>query len=142
MKKCVLLAQKGEGKVGNEPLVGVMIYHNGDLLSEAFSDKEGDDPILKAIEQTREKKLLSNSILYINIEPNYDKKTEEDGISKIIKYKISKVVIGIPNIYLVKPGKVIEILNNTGTETEINVLARDCKFINRKYFYPLAHLEP
>jgi diaminohydroxyphosphoribosylaminopyrimidine deaminase/5-amino-6-(5-phosphoribosylamino)uracil reductase len=142
MKKCVLLAQKGEGKVGNEPLVGVMIYHNDELLSEAFSDKEGDDPILKAIEKTKEKKLLSNSILYINIEPNYDKKIEENGISKIIKYKILKVVIGIPDIYLAKPEKAIEILNNTGTETEINVLIRDCKFVNRKYFYFLKTKKP
>ena len=70
MKKCLDLAQLGLKKTETNPLVGCVIVHNGIIISEGYHKKFGASHAeVNAINSVHNKKLLKESILYVNLEP-------------------------------------------------------------------------
>ena len=70
MKRCLELAEKGFGKVAPNPMVGCVIVHNNKVIGEGYHQKFGDAHAeVNAINSVRDKSLLKNSTLYVNLEP-------------------------------------------------------------------------
>ena len=70
MNKCLMLAKKGRGKTSPNPMVGCVIVHNNKIIGEGYHEKYGHQHAeVNAINSVKNKNLLKESTLYVNLEP-------------------------------------------------------------------------
>jgi diaminohydroxyphosphoribosylaminopyrimidine deaminase/5-amino-6-(5-phosphoribosylamino)uracil reductase len=95
MKRCLQLAKNGLGTTYPNPLVGSVIVHNGKIIGEGWHKKAGEPHAeVNAINSVKNKELLSESTIYVNLEPCSHFGKTPPCANLIIKHKIPKVVIG------------------------------------------------
>src|ERR1017187_3540895 len=122
MSRCLELAQNGLGFTAPNPLVGCVIVHNDLIIGEGYHRIFGGPHAeVNAINSVRDKELLPNSILYVNLEPCAHHGKTPPCANLIIANKIPKVVIGCRDIYAEVNGKGIEKLQNAGVHLETGI---------------------
>lgn len=135
MKRCLQLAKNGLGTTYPNPLVGSVIVHNGKIIGEGWHKKAGEPHAeVNAINSVKNKKLLSESTIYVNLEPCSHYGKTPPCANLIIEHKISKVVIGCMDSFSEVAGKGIEKLTNAGCNVILNVLEAACLEINKRFF--------
>lgn len=137
MLRCLELASSGLGTVSPNPLVGAVLIHDNRIIGEGWHQKFGglhaevhaiNDCIKNGFES-----LLSESTLYINLEPcNHFGKTPP-CTDLILEKKIPNVVIGMSDPFEEVNGKGIEKLRQGGVHVTENVLADECQRLNRRF---------
>lgn len=135
MLRCLELAAKGLGNTLSNPLVGCVIVNNDLIIGEGYH-KEFGGPHAEviAIESVRDKSLLKNSTLYVNLEPcNHFGKTPP-CTRKILENNIRHVIIGNADPNPEVRGKGIDFLIQNGITVESNFMEEECKFLNRRFF--------
>lgn len=134
MQRCIDLALQGRGRVAPNPLVGCVIVYEDKIIGEGYHAKYGDlHAEIKSLDSVVDKTLLSNSTLYVNLEPcNHFGKTPP-CTRKIIDAGIPKVVIGHrdPNIQI--EGNGVEELQKAGVEVVEHVLRESNFDLNRRF---------
>lgn len=135
MRRCFQLAQKGQGNVAPNPLVGAVIVHNGKIIGEGYHRKYGlEHAEPNAIKSVRDKSLLSQSTLFVNLEPcNHYGKTPPCS-DLIVKHKIPKVVVCNVDPNPQVSGSGIEKLRSNGIEVVSGILEKEGWFLNRRFF--------
>ena len=135
MQRCLQLAIKGLGKTYPNPLVGCVIVNKGRVIGEGWHKKAGTPHAeVHAIESVEEKNLLSESTLYVNLEPcNHHGKTPP-CVDLILKHNIKRVVIGSLDPNPLVSGSGMERLKENGCSVSKEVLASECDWINRRFF--------
>ena len=135
MQRCLQLAIKGLGKTYPNPLVGCVIVNKGRVIGEGWHKKAGTPHAeVHAIESVEEKNLLSESTLYVNLEPcNHHGKTPP-CVDLILKHNIKRVVIGSLDPNPLVSGSGMERLKENGCRVIKKVLAPECDWINRRFF--------
>ena len=146
MYRCLQQASYGAGYVAPNPMVGAVLVFNGEIIGEGYHKKYGEahaevNCISSVKEEDRE--LISQSILYVSLEPcNHFGKTPPCS-DLIIKSGIKKVVVGCRdpfeqvNARLNDPvgqGKGIEKLKTAGVEVMEGILEDECKELNKRFF--------
>ncbi|RYD71233.1 MAG: bifunctional diaminohydroxyphosphoribosylaminopyrimidine deaminase/5-amino-6-(5-phosphoribosylamino)uracil reductase RibD, partial [Sphingobacteriales bacterium] len=135
MQRCLELAQNGCGFTSPNPLVGSVIVHKDTIIGEGFHHKFGEAHAERnAISNVREKYLLPDSTLYVNLEPCAHFGKTPPCADFIIEHKIQKVVIGCRDPFSEVDGKGIEKLKNAGVEVITDVLKEECLNLNRRFF--------
>lgn len=135
MKRCLQLAKNGLGTTYPNPLVGSVIVHNGKIIGEGWHKKAGEPHAeVNAINAVKNKALLSESTIYVNLEPCSHFGKTPPCANLIIEHKIPKVVIGCIDSYSEVAGKGIEKLTKAGCEVTLNVLEKECLEINKRFF--------
>ena len=95
MNKCIQLASKAVGQVSPNPMVGSVIVYNEDIIGQGYHENYGKAHAeVNAINSVKDKSLLSNSTLYVNLEPCSHHGKTPPCANYIIKHKIKRVVIG------------------------------------------------
>ena len=70
MNKCIELAKIGNSDVSPNPMVGSIIVFNNKIIGSGYHKSYGlEHAEVNAINNVKDKKLLSKSILYVNLEP-------------------------------------------------------------------------
>ena len=70
MKRCIEIAKKGLGNVSPNPMVGCVIVHKNKIISEGYHKKYGENHAeVNAINKVKNKEILKDSTLYVNLEP-------------------------------------------------------------------------
>ena len=70
MHRCLQLAKKGFGNTYPNPMVGSVIVHKGKIIGEGYHKKCGEAHAeVNAINSVKNKALLKNATLYVNLEP-------------------------------------------------------------------------
>src|SRR5688500_2819367 len=70
MQRTFELAQLGRGMVSPNPLVGCVIVHDGNIISEGWHKKYGESHAeVNAVNNVADKTLLRKSTVYVNLEP-------------------------------------------------------------------------
>lgn len=135
MQRCLSLAQKGLGYTYPNPLVGCVIVHDGKIIAEGWHKKAGKNHAEReAIFNVKDSSLLSQSTLYVNLEPcDHFGKTPPCS-DLIIEKKIPRVVIGCLDENKKVWGKGLKKLQNAGCEVQTGVLEDDCQKLNRRFF--------
>lgn len=134
MERCLELAQKGFPNNLPNPLVGSIIVHKNKIIGEGYHKKYGDNHAeVNAINSVKDKSLLLNSTIYINLEPcaHYGKTPPCSDL--IIKYKIPKVVIGCIDPFSEASGKGIERMKNKGIKVISGILNEKSREINKRF---------
>lgn len=156
MREAMALAQRGEGAVNPNPLVGAVIvrhaadgaseviargYHRryGDLHAErdAFrlADADGTD--------------CTGATMYVTLEPCCHHGHQPPCTEAIVDHRISRVVVGLPDPNPLVAGKGVEILRCAGIEVEMigttpegEMLERELRDQNRVFLHYITTGRP
>jgi len=135
MKRCFELAQNGLGNTYPNPLVGCVIVHEGRIIGEGYHKKCGEAHAeINAIASVKDKSRLSQSTLYVNLEPcSHQGRTPACSL-KLIDLKIPRVVISNKDPYFEVSGRGIEMLKKSGAEVITGILEKEGAEINKRFF--------
>jgi diaminohydroxyphosphoribosylaminopyrimidine deaminase/5-amino-6-(5-phosphoribosylamino)uracil reductase len=135
MKRCLELAEIGLGNTYSNPMVGSVIVHNDKIIGEGFHHKAGEAHAeVNAIKSVKDKALLKESTLYVNLEPcaHFGK---TPPCSLLIKEMgIPKVVIGCTDTFSEVSGKGIQILKDAGVDVVVGILEEESRELNKRFF--------
>ena len=135
MQRCLQLAEYGAGYVAPNPMVGAVLIANDIIIGEGYHRRYGEahaEP--NAINSVKDKKLLKESTLYVNLEPCSHHGLTPPCANLIVKNKIPKVVIGTLDPNPIVAGRGVEILRNAGIEVIVGVLEQECRELNKRFF--------
>lgn len=135
MHRCLTLASNGLGRTYPNPLVGSVIVYNNKIIGEGFHKRAGEPHAeVIAINSVKNKNLLKQSTLYVNLEPCSHYGKTPPCADLIIKWQIPRVVIGTIDTSSKVSGKGIEKLKKAGIDVKVGVLEKDSRWINRRFF--------
>src|SRR5258706_3862500 len=137
MRRCLELATLGAGNVAPNPMVGAVLVYHGRIIGEGYHQKYGEahaEPNSIASVKEEDRKLISQSTMYVSLEPCVHFGKTPPCADLIIKHKIPKVVIGCRDPFKEVNGRGIEKLKAAGVETEPGVLEKECKELNKRFF--------
>ena len=135
MNRCLQLALVGRNHVAPNPMVGAVIVHENKIIREGFHREFGKPHAeVHAINSVKDKSLLKESTLYVNLEPcsHYGKTPPCSNL--IVENKIKKVVIGCLDSNSKVSGKGVEKMRSNGVEVEVGVLEKESRKLNRRFF--------
>ncbi len=135
MQRCLDLAKIGLGNTYSNPMVGSVIVHQGKIIGEGFHHKAGEAHAeVNAVNSVKDKSLLTDSTLYVNLEPcaHFGK---TPPCSLLIKEsKIPRVVIGCTDTFSEVAGKGIKMLMEAGVDVKVGVLENESRELNKRFF--------
>ncbi len=135
MQRCLNLAENGLGKTYPNPLVGSVIVHENKIIGEGWHHQAGfPHAEINAIKSVKDKSVLQNSTLYVNLEPCSHEGKTPPCVDAIKTYKIPRVVVGSIDPNPKVAGNGIKILKDFGCEVKQSILEEKSKFINRRFF--------
>jgi diaminohydroxyphosphoribosylaminopyrimidine deaminase/5-amino-6-(5-phosphoribosylamino)uracil reductase len=135
MRRCLELASKGLGSTAPNPMVGCVIVHKERVIGEGFhSVYGGPHAEVMAIKSVSDPSLLSDSILYVNLEPCSHFGKTPPCTSLIIDNNIPVVVIGTPDPNPIVNGNGIQSLKAKGINVMTDVLKTECIDLNKRFF--------
>jgi diaminohydroxyphosphoribosylaminopyrimidine deaminase / 5-amino-6-(5-phosphoribosylamino)uracil reductase len=135
MRRCMELALKAEGMTYPNPLVGSVIVNNGKIIGEGYHLKSGGPHAeVNAINQVKDRLLLRESTLYVNLEPCSHFGKTPPCADFIIENSIPRVVVGTTDTSSKVSGRGIEKLRSAGCEVITDVLEQECRWLNRRFF--------
>lgn len=135
MSRCIQLAKNGLGTTYPNPLVGCVIVHNNTIIGEGWHYKSGlAHAEVNAIASVKNKNLIKEATLYVNLEPcNHFGKTPPCS-NLIIDSGIKKVVIGSTDPNPKVSGSGILKLMEAGCDVVVGVLTEKCDEVNKRFF--------
>jgi diaminohydroxyphosphoribosylaminopyrimidine deaminase/5-amino-6-(5-phosphoribosylamino)uracil reductase len=135
MRRCLDLASKAEGMTYPNPMVGSVIVHEGKIIGEGYHLKAGGPHAeVMAIESVRNRKLLTSSVMYVNLEPCSHYGKTPPCADLIISQKIPEIIVGTTDTSTKVSGKGIAKLQAAGCKVVLGVAEDECRRINRRFF--------
>lgn len=135
MTRCLELAGKGLGSTGANPMVGSVIVYRDRIIGEGYHQKYGENHAeVNAIEAVKNKELLKNSTLYVNLEPCSHHGKTPPCSDLIIRRGIPRVVIGTVDPNFMVAGRGIQKMEQSGIKVKVGFLEKKCRFLNRRFF--------
>ena len=141
MQRALQLAERGQGHVEPNPMVGCVIVCQDHIVSEGWHRRYGGphaevDALLAASSS------VNNGTMFVTLEPCcHDAKTPP-CTTAIKKAGIRKVVIAEQDPYSEVCGRGIAELQSAGLEVEIGLLAAEAHLVNAPYHKLLAKQQP
>jgi diaminohydroxyphosphoribosylaminopyrimidine deaminase/5-amino-6-(5-phosphoribosylamino)uracil reductase len=137
MQRCIDLAQKGAGHVSPNPMVGAVLVYNDRIIGEGWHKQYGQahaevNCIASVSDHDRE--LISESTLYVSLEPCAHYGKTPPCADLIVHNKIPEVVIGCRDSFKEVSGKGIEKLKAAGVKVILGILEKECRWLNRRFF--------
>lgn len=137
MYRCLELAKLGMGKVAPNPMVGAVLVHEDKIIGEGYHKVYGEAHAeVACINSVKEEyqPLISQSTLYVSLEPCAHFGKTPPCADLIIKNKILRVVIGCGDPFPEVDGKGIEKLKAAGVEVIVGVMEQECTALNKRFF--------
>lgn len=134
MIRCIELAEKGLGRVAPNPMVGSVIVHNGKIIGEGYHQIFGGPHAeVNAINAVKNKDLLKESTLFVNLEPCAHFGKTPPCADLIIASKIPRVVVAQRDPNPKVAGRGIERMKAAGIEVIEGICAAEAEFLNRRF---------
>jgi diaminohydroxyphosphoribosylaminopyrimidine deaminase / 5-amino-6-(5-phosphoribosylamino)uracil reductase len=135
MQRCLDLAMNGLGQVAPNPMVGCVIVYQDRIIGEGFHKIcGGPHAEVNAIASVNNKDLLSESVLYVNLEPCAHHGKTPPCTSLILESGIKKVIVASEDPFPEVSGRGFEILRNAGCEVISGVLSEKSRRLNKRFF--------
>jgi diaminohydroxyphosphoribosylaminopyrimidine deaminase / 5-amino-6-(5-phosphoribosylamino)uracil reductase len=143
MQRALDLAALGRGTVSPNPMVGCVIVHQNKIIGEGYHQQYGGahaEP--NAINSVRDKDLLSQSTLYVTLEPCAHWGKTPPCANLLIEMKVRKVVIATKDANPEVGGKGIYLLKEAGIEVITGVLEDQARELNKRFFTSMEKQRP
>ena len=135
MGRCLELARSGSYYVAPNPMVGCVIVHEDRIIGEGFHQKCGEAHAeVNAIASVKDKSLLKESTLYVNLEPCSHHGKTPPCADLIVKHQLKRVVIANKDINPEVSGKGIARLEANNIEVVSGIRKSDGFNLNRRFF--------
>ena len=143
MQRALQLARLGAGTVSPNPMVGCVIVHNGKIIGEGYHQKYGNAHAeVNAVNAASDKSLLSESDIYVTLEPCSHFGKTPPCADLLIKYKFKKVIVCNYDPNPLVAGKGIEKLRQAGIEVEVGLLEEEGRELNKRFFTYIEKKRP
>lgn len=143
MLRCLELASKGKSSVSPNPMVGAVIVYENKIIGEGFHQVFGSSHAeVNAIQNVKDKSLLKNATLYVNLEPCSHHGKTPPCCNTIVEYGIPRVVVGAGDPNEKVNGRGIEYLKRNNVSVINGVLKEKCEELNRKFYTFHKHKRP
>jgi diaminohydroxyphosphoribosylaminopyrimidine deaminase / 5-amino-6-(5-phosphoribosylamino)uracil reductase len=138
MQRCIELAESGPGLVAPNPMVGAVLVHDDKIIGEGFHRQFGEAHAeVIAINNAIEKHgadVLKKSALYVSLEPCIHQGKTPPCCDMIIAKQIPEIIIGCKDSFEAVNGKGIQKLKDAGCKIVVDVLAKECRELNKRFF--------
>jgi len=134
MRRCLELAQRGQGKVSPNPMVGSVIVYEGKIVAEGWHQQYGGPHAEPNALATLPVGIpLKECTMYVNLEPCSHHGKTPPCVGLLIEKGIGKVVTGSGDPNPLVNGRGIQLLKDAGIAVETGVLQDACDELNRRF---------
>ncbi len=137
MQRCIALAKQGAGNVAPNPMVGSVLVYNDRMIGEGYHQQYGfahaEVNCINSV-QKEDELFISQSTLYVSLEPCAHWGKTPPCADLIIQKKIPRVVVGCRDPFEAVNGKGIEKLRSAGVDVTVNICEAECKELNKRFF--------
>lgn len=145
MQRAIELAYKGSGYTRTNPMVGALIVYEDRIIGEGYHTGFGKPHAeIEAFQSVSEKDkpLLSESSMYVTLEPcSHYGKTPPCSL-EIIRQGIKKVYIGVADPFPKVNGRGISMLEDAGIEVETGCEKSGCEKLIHRFRTSIEHDRP
>lgn len=135
IQRCIELAKNGLGTTYPNPLVGSVIVHNDRIIGEGWHQKAGGAHAeVNAINSVKDQSLLTQSTIYVSLEPCSHFGKTPPCSDLIIDKKIPNIVIGTIDPFAKVSGNGIKKLKDAGCTVTVGILEKECTELNQRFF--------
>lgn len=130
MQRCFELARLGAGHVSPNPMVGAVLVHQDRIIGEGYHQAYGEAHAeVNAINSVRpeDQHLISESTLYVSLEPCCIYGRTPPCTNLIINQKIPKVILSVLDESPDVKGKGVQMLRDAGIEVVTGILEEEGK---------------
>ena len=143
MQRALQLARLSAVTVSPNPMVGCVIVHNGKIIGEGYHQKYGDAHAeVNAVNAVSDKSLLSESTVYVTLEPCSHFGKTPPCADLLIKHKFKKVIVCNYDPNPLVAGQGIEKLRQAGIEVEVGLLEEEGRELNKRFFTYIEKKRP
>ncbi len=121
MQQAMALAQKGEGAVNPNPLVGALVVRNGQVVAQGYHARYGElhaerNAFLDASNRGID---CQGTTLYVTLEPCCHHGHQPPCTEAIIEHRIKRVVVGLLDPNPLVAGKGLQQVKEAGIEVDV-----------------------
>lgn len=150
MQRCLDLAVLGAGTTSPNPMVGAVIVFQDQIIGEGFTSPYGGahaevNAVNQAIErygETQAKAMFSEATIYVSLEPCAHFGKTPPCADLLVNMGFQKAVIACLDPFAKVNGAGLKKLQDAGMETEVGLLEKQAKWINRRFFTKLEKSRP
>ncbi len=133
MRRALRLATKGRGRVSPNPLVGAVIFNDGEIVGEGFHEIYGGPHAeVNALRQAGDR--ARGGTVVVTLEPCCHQGKTPPCTNALIAHKVRRVVVGTLDPNPEVNGKGVGELRRAGIDVRVGVLEEACRELNRGYF--------
>jgi len=134
MQRALELALRGKRAVAPNPMVGAVIVHEGQIIGEGWHQNYGGPHAeVYAIEAVKNPELLSESTMYVSLEPCAHHGKTPPCADLLCQVGIKRVVIAMQDPFSLVAGKGIQKLQERGIQVEVGLLDAEAKGLNKRF---------
>lgn len=137
MNRCIELAALGAGYTAPNPMVGAVLVYNDEVIGEGHHEQYGqahaEVNCLKSVKEDQ-RHLISESTLYVSLEPCAHFGKTPPCADLIIHYKIPRVVIGCRDSFAKVNGQGIQKLKDAGIKVTEGIVEKKALELNKRFF--------
>ena len=143
MRRALELALLGGRAVAPNPLVGAVVVHEGNIIGEGYHQRFGGPHAeVHAIASVQDRSLLSNSNLYVTLEPCSHHGKTPPCAELVVSSGIKSVVVGCRDPFPQVSGRGIARLREAGITVQEGVMQGECSFANRRFITRHTEVRP
>jgi diaminohydroxyphosphoribosylaminopyrimidine deaminase/5-amino-6-(5-phosphoribosylamino)uracil reductase len=132
--RCIQIAQNGLGTTAPNPMVGAVVVHKNKIIGEGCTSPYGGSHAeVNAINSVKDKSLLSESTIYVTLEPCSHYGKTPPCADLILKHHIKNVVVGLLDPHEKVAGQGIQKLRNAGCHVTVGVLEKECREHHKRF---------
>ena len=144
MELVLRLAEKGEGKVSPNPMVGCVVVRNGTVVGAGFHARVGQlHAERSALMDMRARGVSAEgTTLYVNLEPCCHTGRTPPCTDIILEMKVATVVVGLLDPDPRMAGEGLAILKRGGVDVVVGVSEHGCRKLNHSYLLSRLRKRP
>ena len=141
MRRALMLAERGAGRVSPNPMVGCVIVKNGRVIGEGWHAQCGGPHAERAALAACAESPRGGT-LFVTLEPCCHWGRTPPCTDAIIAEGLARVVVGCLDANPLVAGKGVQTLQSAGVDVETGVLEPECKRLNEVFFHYIQRKTP
>ncbi len=139
LRQAMQLAQRGEGSVNPNPMVGALVVQGGQVVAQGYHARYGDLHAERNAFRDADQRGVrcEGATMYVTLEPCCHHGKQPPCTEAVIEHRIGRVVVGLLDPNPLVAGKGIEQLRQAGIEVEViaqdSELAQEMRHQNRVF---------